>query len=106
MSLHAVPKHASQLTGVLTDAALRSQQAQPWRQGHGSLHGKGALNRHQLAGFDTQALTRLCCARAQGKLTNGKVFDSSVAKQRPFCFTVGTGQASAHAWRHRHRHCS
>mmetsp|Transcript_5322 Transcript_5322/g.8825 ORF Transcript_5322/g.8825 Transcript_5322/m.8825 type:complete len:109 (-) Transcript_5322:31-357(-) len=27
-----------------------------------------------------------------GKLTDGKVFDSSVAKNRPFSFTVGQGQ--------------
>mmetsp|Transcript_5542 Transcript_5542/g.16855 ORF Transcript_5542/g.16855 Transcript_5542/m.16855 type:complete len:82 (+) Transcript_5542:183-428(+) len=27
-----------------------------------------------------------------GKLTNGKVFDSSVSKGRPFVFNVGTGQ--------------
>ncbi|KAG1670300.1 hypothetical protein FOA52_003650 [Chlamydomonas sp. UWO 241] len=27
-----------------------------------------------------------------GKLTNGKVFDSSVTKNKPFVFTIGMGQ--------------
>ena len=33
----------------------------------------------------------------QGKLTDGKVFDSSVAKGRPFSFKIGAGQVRS--WR-------
>ena len=53
---------------------------------------QGRYVTYALHGLFSASLPTLNCALLQGKLDDGTEFDSSISRNQPFTFTLGTGQ--------------